>query len=69
LFLALVTAQVAHGKLVSVDPSEALKMPGVVGFFDKNDIPGSNHMGFLAKTEPIFAEDKVWGLGTPHKLL
>jgi xanthine dehydrogenase/oxidase len=57
LFLALVTAQVAHGKLVSVDPSEALKMPGVVGFFDKNDIPGSNHMGFFK--EPIFAEDKV----------
>ena len=58
LYLALVTSAVAHGKITSVDASEALLCPGVEGFISANDIPGSNAYGAEAE-DRVFAADKV----------
>ncbi|KAK4872289.1 hypothetical protein RN001_016413 [Aquatica leii] len=43
LYAAFVLAKAApHSIIKNVDPQEALKVEGVVAFYDKNDIPGEN---------------------------
>lgn len=59
----LVLSAKAHAKLVSVDASEALTMPGVVGFFAAKDVPGSNEIGAAAHDEEVFATEKVTCVG------
>jgi xanthine dehydrogenase/oxidase len=59
----LVLSAKAHAKLVSVDASEALKMPGVVGFYAAKDVPGSNEIGAAAHDEEVFATEKVTCVG------
>ena len=59
LFLALVTSKRAHAKILKVDPSAALDVPGVVGFIDHTDIKGSNRWGSLFPEEELFATKEV----------
>ena len=58
LHLALVTSTKASARLVNVDVSAALAMPGVVGFLDHSSIPGSNVRG-PGQCEEIFATSQV----------
>ncbi|KAN0059894.1 hypothetical protein ACQY0O_008469 [Thecaphora frezii] len=62
---ALVLSQRAHAKLLRVDVSEALRMPGVVDFVTARDIPagGSNVWNPPAMDEVFFAEDEVHCVG------
>ena len=57
LYLALVTSKKAHAKLLKVDPTEALKMKGVVDFISHKDVPGHNTWNILP--EEIFASNEV----------
>jgi xanthine dehydrogenase/oxidase len=59
LFLALVTSTVAHARLLEVDPSEALSLPGVVDYVDHTDVPGENLWGPAANDEELFASKEV----------
>ncbi|CAL8096700.1 unnamed protein product [Orchesella dallaii] len=64
LFGVFVQSTVAVADIKEVDPSEALKVPGVVRYITAEDIPGeNNNMKFNfwpSKTiEPVFASDKV----------
>ena len=60
LHLAFVTSKKAHAKLLKVDPSAALAMPGVVDFITSNDIPGDKMYGsFGGQDEEVFASEKV----------
>lgn len=34
-----------HAVLQSIDASDALRIPGVVGFYTAADVPGVNHLG------------------------
>jgi xanthine dehydrogenase/oxidase len=43
-----------HARLLSLDASAALAMPGVEGFFGAKDVPGSNDVGPVLKDEPLF---------------
>ena len=43
----------------SVDPSDALSMPGVKSFVGANDVPGHNSTGPVIFDEEVFASDKV----------
>ena len=56
LYVCLVLSTKAHARLVGVDASAALAMPGVVGFLDHTSVPGSN---VLANAEEIFATNEV----------
>ena len=56
--MALVTSSKANARLVKVDTSRALAMPGVVGYLDHTSVPGSNLIGHTI-TEEIFATDEV----------
>ena len=55
--------QVAHGKLLGVDASVALAMPGVVDVVLAGDIAGSPMLASFAGDEPIFAKDTVQHVG------
>ncbi|XP_074644518.1 xanthine dehydrogenase/oxidase-like isoform X2 [Tubulanus polymorphus] len=54
LFIAYVYSKHAHAKILSVDPSEALNVDGVLSYIDHNDVPASNMFGRIVKDEYIF---------------
>ncbi|MDQ8205461.1 molybdopterin cofactor-binding domain-containing protein [Pelagicoccus sp. SDUM812003] len=59
----------AHGNLVSIDVSGALKTDGVVSVFTFSDIPGEPYFGPVAQDEPLFADKKVLFQGQPIALV
>lgn len=60
LYMAIVQSTSAHAKIVSIDPSAALSMKGVVKFFSSSDIDQEkNRIGIIEKDEEIFASEKV----------
>ncbi|XP_078590817.1 xanthine dehydrogenase/oxidase-like isoform X1 [Branchiostoma floridae x Branchiostoma japonicum] len=63
LYLGLVLSKKAHAKIVSIDPSEALKMAGVEMFVSAEDVPGSNITGPSIMDEEVFASEKVTCVG------
>ncbi|KAK4133189.1 hypothetical protein BT67DRAFT_443111 [Trichocladium antarcticum] len=71
LYGCLVLSKVAHAKLLSVDPSPALNIPGVVDYVDKNDMPTpeANRWGAPHFDEVFFAEDEVHTAGQPIGLV
>lgn len=67
LHACLVLSTRAHAKIVMVDYTEALKVPGVVDFIDRNDMPSPemNRWGAPHLDEVFFAEDEVFCVGQP----
>ncbi|KAI1383707.1 Molybdopterin-binding domain of aldehyde dehydrogenase-domain-containing protein [Hypoxylon trugodes] len=64
LYCALVLSTKAHAKILAVDWSIALEMPGVIGYLDKDSVPqGSNDWGPIRIDEPLFAVDEVYSHG------
>lgn len=47
-----VFSKYARAKVLSIDTSKALKMPGVVAIYTAKDIPGNRYIGHLAKDWP-----------------
>ncbi|KAI8427486.1 hypothetical protein MSG28_002019 [Choristoneura fumiferana] len=52
VFCAFVTSDVCTGEILEIDPSPALKIPGVLAFFSAKDIPGTNN--FLPPSVPTY---------------
>ncbi|XP_058120344.1 xanthine dehydrogenase/oxidase-like isoform X1 [Anopheles ziemanni] len=74
LYAAFVLSTEAQAKIVKIDPSEALKIPGVVGFYSAKDIPGENNFmnfkGFMGPhDEEIFCSEKALYHGQPLGLV
>lgn len=67
LYGCLVLSTKAHAKLLEVDASPALDLPGVVAWVDKNDVvsPKANQWGAPVCDEVFFAEDEVFTAGQP----
>ncbi|MDB5900840.1 MAG: xanthine dehydrogenase molybdopterin binding subunit, partial [Ramlibacter sp.] len=63
LHAAPILSNVAHGKLLGVDTSAALKMPGVRSVVLAKDIPGDPILATFVHDEPVFAVDKVEFVG------
>ncbi|XP_057602270.1 aldehyde oxidase 2 isoform X2 [Hippopotamus amphibius kiboko] len=59
LFMALVTSTRAHAKIISIDLSKALELPGVVDVITAEDIPGTNG----AEDDKLLAADEVLCVG------
>ena len=57
--MGLVLSTKAHAKILNVDTKEALLLPGVHGYVDHKDVPGSNLTGVSVKDEEVFATEKV----------
>ncbi|XP_067680306.1 xanthine dehydrogenase/oxidase-like [Haliotis asinina] len=59
LFMTLVLSERPHARIVSVDATEALSLPGVVDFITHKDIPGEKTWGQPGQGEEVLASDKV----------
>ncbi len=69
LFAAVYGSPLAHGKILSLNVSDAATMPGVVKIFTAADIPGINQIGGIVADEPLLAEDEVHFNGMPVALV
>ena len=58
-------SSIAHGKIKSIDLSEAKKIEGVEKILTYKDIPGENQIGGIIMDEPLFAEKEVHFVGQP----
>ncbi|MFH0880679.1 MAG: molybdopterin-dependent oxidoreductase [Lentisphaerota bacterium] len=54
-----------HANILSVDTSEAEKMPGIVAVLTAKDIPGKNQCGVVFRDMPALADKKVIFIGDP----
>ena len=63
LYAAPILSKVAHGKLLGVDCTAALAMPGVVDVVLARDVPGERMLAAFAGDEPVFAEGTVQHVG------
>lgn len=67
LYGCLVLSTKAHAKILSVDPSPALDIPGVYDYVDHHDLPDAkaNWWGAPVCDEVFFAVDEVFTAGQP----
>ena len=67
LFGTLVLSTKAHAKVLKVDTSPAMSLPGVVGWVDHHDLPNpeANWWGAPNCDELFFAVDEVFSAGQP----
>ena len=59
LYGAFAFAEVAHGRLLSVDTSLAEGLSGVVTVLTARDLPGRNGYGLMVPHQPVFAEGEI----------
>ena len=55
LYAAVFDSPVAHGKIISLDTSEAAAMKSVIRIFTAKDIPGENQIGGIIPDEEFLA--------------
>uniref|UniRef100_A0A8C7UWJ4 Aldehyde oxidase 6 n=1 Tax=Oncorhynchus mykiss TaxID=8022 RepID=A0A8C7UWJ4_ONCMY len=63
LHLVLVTSTRPHAKILDIDISEALRVPGVVDVITSKDIPGKKFRTFTGIDEDILAQNEVSCVG------
>lgn len=54
-----------HARILSIDATEASRLPGVEIVLTAKDIPGVKVVGPVVRDQPILAEDKVHQVGAP----
>lgn len=69
LYAACFDSPIAHGKLNSIDTSEAEKCEGVIKIFTYKDITGENQIGGIIPDEPLLADHQVHFCGMPVALV
>ena len=57
--IALGLSDIAHGRVNSIDPAQALAAPGVHAVLSAADIPAKNDCSPVMGDDPVFAEDDV----------
>lgn len=65
LYACVFDSTVAHGKLKSIDTSEAEKSEGVVRVITAKDLIGENQIGGIVPDEPLLADGEVHFQGMP----
>ena len=65
LYGGIVQSAKSRARIKSVDPSMALKLEGVHGYFDHKDVEGSNAWGAIIWDEEVFATTDVYTTGQP----
>ncbi|KAA1174480.1 molybdopterin-dependent oxidoreductase [Marinobacter salinexigens] len=56
---AILRSAHAHARLIRVDVSRALTMPGVHAVVTAEDVPGLNRFGIVVRDQPVFCEERV----------
>jgi len=65
LELAVLRSTIPHARIVSIDASQAEKMPGMAGVLTAADIKGTNILKYLVADRPVLCKDKVRYIGDP----
>jgi len=65
LYATVFGSPIAHGKIKSLDLSEALAIRGVKDILTFKDIPGENQIGGIIPDEELLGEDHVHFMGMP----
>jgi aldehyde oxidoreductase len=65
LELAVFRSDVSHARVLSIDASEAIAMPGVAGVMTAADIRGSNTLKYYVPDRPVLCNGKVRYIGDP----
>ena len=65
LELAVLRSTIPHARIVSIDASHAVKMPGVAGVLTAADIKGTNILKVQVADRPVLCKDKVRYIGDP----
>jgi xanthine dehydrogenase large subunit len=65
LSVGFVGSPVAAGRLVRIDTTAALAVPGVVGCYTVADVPGHNRFGLVVADEPFLADGELLYVGQP----
>jgi xanthine dehydrogenase large subunit len=65
LLVDIVGSRLAHARIVSIDVSAALQVPGVVGACTFADVPGENTFGPVFHDEELLAERECHHVGQP----
>jgi aldehyde oxidoreductase len=65
LELAVLRSTIPHARIVSIDASHAVKMPGVAGVLTAADIKGTNLLKVQVADRPVLCKDKVLYVGDP----
>jgi len=60
---------VAHGRIVRIDATAALAVPGVVRVLTAADVPGTNLQGIMHKDQPVLCGDVIRHAGDPAALV
>jgi CO/xanthine dehydrogenase Mo-binding subunit len=55
----------AHARIVSIDISQAVAMPGVHAVLTHADVPGENRYGLEFRDQPVLADERVRYQGEP----
>ena len=69
LYLKVLRSPVAHAEIISIDISQAERIPGVIKVFTARDVPGTNLVGRIKKDQPVLADKKVRFVGEPVALV
>jgi CO/xanthine dehydrogenase Mo-binding subunit len=59
----------AHARIVAIDISGAVGMPGVHAVLTHEDVPGAKHYGLEFADQPVLAHDRVRYFGEPIALV
>lgn len=59
LYLKVVRSSESHARIVEIDSSSALGLPGVVKVITSHDIRGTNRTGPFVRDRPVLADGKV----------
>ena len=63
LHLAFGQSEKAHARIVSMDLSEVLRAPGVVGVYTHKDVPGLNDVGPIIADDPMLVAETAQHVG------
>jgi len=63
--IAVVRSTEHHALIKSIDSSEALKLPGVIGVMTAQDIKGTNLFPDIISDQPLLCHDRVRYMGDP----
>ena len=69
VYASVLASPVAHGEIIDLDFSEAMRQTGFVAALTARDIPGQNQIGNIIQDEPLLAEKEVHYVGQPVAVL
>ena len=64
-YIKVVRSPFPHAKIISINKSEALKMPGVLAVFTAEDVQGTNILKMTGDDQPVLCTGKVRMIGDP----